>query len=265
MAKAPRIKKVTPRGSLQYPKLNQINYGSEKFPVKDGNFETDIIINKAEPDFAAFEAFLAPLYDQAKAMADAKWAELPVNVRKEFEKKGVKGPVLRPLIKEMYDEKTEELLDTVRMKFKCPAGGIRKNGPKAGTKWTMRPAAIDAKGLPLPLFLENGNTHPKARRIYHGTVARIGFEVDTNKDGSIGYFVASDATYGIRVTMQVIRVLQYGTAQGVNLSGYGFEGEEEGYDSSTDDYDVAQDAVAAEGAEAEAPATPGEGAVSGNF
>lgn len=264
MAKAPRIKKVTPRGILQYPKLNQINFGTEKFPVKGGNFETDIIINKNEPDFVAFENFLKPLYDQAADLAASKWAELPVNVRKEFEKKGVKGPVLRPLIKEMYDEKTEELLDTVRMKFKMPAGGVRKNGPKAGTKWFMRPAAIDAKGQPLPLFLENGAAHPKARRIYQGTLARIGFEVDTNKDGSIGYFVASDATYGIRATMQVIRVLQYGSAQGVNLSGYGFEGEEEGYDSSTDDYDVSQDAPAVEGADtADAPAD--DGTVNGNF
>jgi hypothetical protein len=262
MVKVPRIKKVTPKGTFQYPKLNQINYGTDKFPVKDGNFEVDIIIDKSEPDFAAFEAFLKPLYEQAAIMARSKFDALPVTARKDLEKKGVTGPILRPLVKEMYDEKTEELLSTIRMKFKLPAGGIRKNGPKAGTAWFMRPAAIDAKGLPLPLFLENGQPHPKARRIHSGTLGRVGFEIDTNKDGSMGYFVASDATYGIRATMQVVRILKYGTAQGVNAAAYGFEGEEEGYDSSTDDYDVSQEHVAAEAPAAEAPA---DGTVNGNF
>lgn len=260
MAKTPRIKLVTPRGTLRYPKLNQINYGTEKYPVKDGNFETEIILDKTDPEFAVLEGKLAPLYAQAKELADKAWADLPVAARKELQGKGVKGPILRPLVKDMYDDKTEELLSTARMKLKMPAGGIRKNGPKAGTAWFMRPAAIDAKGTPLPLFLDNGQPHPKARRIYNGTLARLGFEIDTNKDGGIGYFVAGDATYGIRATMQVVRILKYGSAQGVNAAAYGFE-DEEGYDLDGDDYDASSDAEAS--TQSEAPATDGQ--VSGNF
>ena len=58
MAKTPRIKLVTPRGTLRYPKLNQINYGTEKYPVKDGNFETEIILDKTDPEFAVLEGKL---------------------------------------------------------------------------------------------------------------------------------------------------------------------------------------------------------------
>jgi hypothetical protein len=236
--KKDRIKLLTPPGRLEWPKLNAVNYGSEKFPVKNGNFETKTIIDKAHPEFAAFDAALQPLYEKAKEMALAKFAELPAATRKELkERNGPDGVRLRPLLTTMVDEKTEEVLDTVKLKATMGAGGISK---KTGKPWMMRPDAFSATGKPIILFVNapgtpyHGKPHPKAKPIYNGTKARLAIEIDHNLDGTMGYFVASDGTYGIRCSLQAVQILEYGVQQQRSASSYGF-GTEEGYDGDEDE------------------------------
>ena len=233
--KKQRIKMTTPPGIFIWPKLNQINYGSEKYPVKDGNFEVKISIDKTHPEFAAFAEKFEPLYAQAKELALMKFAEQPVSARKTLkEKNGPEGIRLRPAISQVYDEKTEEPLDSVTLKATMPAGGIIKHGPKAGQVWMRRPVAFDAKGREIPLFNAQGNPLASAPRIWSGTLGRVAFEVDTNKDGTLGYFVASDGTYGIRLSLQGVKLLRLAAAQQATAESMGFGGEEEGFDYDSD-------------------------------
>ena len=234
--KKQRIKITTPPGIFIYPKLNQINYGTEKFPVKNGNFEVKVRLDKMHPEFAAFAAKFDPLYEQAKELALLKFGELPVNTRKELkEKNGATGIRLRPALTQEYDEKTEEALATVTVKATMPAGGIIKKGPKAGQVWMRRPAAFDAKGNSIPLFNAQGNPLASAPRIWSGTLGRVSFEVDTNQDGSTGYFVTSDGTYGVRLSLQGVKLLRLADAQQATASSMGFGDEEEGFEYSPDE------------------------------
>lgn len=250
--KTERLKLTTPPGTLRWPKLNKINYGSEKFPVKNGNFETEIIIDKDHPEFAAFAAKFDPLYEKAKEFAEAKYADLPVKSRKDLkEKNPPNGIRLRPLIQEMYDEKTEELLSTVKIKLKMGAGGVTK----AGKPWMARPTAFSASGKPLPLFINapgtphHGKPHPKAKLIYTGTLARVAFDIELSDFGF--YFAAVDGAFGLRANLAAVQILKYGDAPQRGADAYGF-GSEDGYDGedvddSWDESDFDQTSPTSEG------------------
>lgn len=254
--KKERIKIYTPPGTLRWPKLNKINYGTQKFPVKDGNFETEIIIDTAHPEYEDFLAKLEPLYAAAKLQAEAKYAELPVKSRKELkEKNPPDGIRLRPLVQAMYDEETEELLSTVKIKLKMKAGGISK----AGKPWLNRPAAFSAGLKPLPLFINapgsphHGKPHPKAKMIYTGTVARVAFTVDMDY---VCYFANVDGNYGVRADLNAVQIIKYGDAPAMGAAAYGFKAEEgydeEDVDDSWNEDDFASDAPSSEGSEGEA-------------
>lgn len=256
--KKQRIKMTTPPGIFIWPKLNQINYGSEKFPVKDGNFEVKIRLDKNHPEFAAFSDKFDPLYAQAKELALLKFGDQPAAARKKLkETNGADGIRLRPALTQEVDENTEADLDTVTLKATMPAGGIIKKGPKAGQVWMRRPVAFDAKGREVPLFNAQGQPLATAPRIWSGTLGRVAFEVDTNEDGSIGYFVASDGTYGIRLSLQGVKLLRLADAQKATAQSMGFGGEEDGFDYDPDA--MVQDES---GADVSAPQTT---VISGDF
>lgn len=249
--KKERLTIYTPPGTLRFPKLNKINYGTQKFPVKEGNFETEVILDTKHPEYEAFLEKLNPLYAAAKLQAEAKYAELPVKSRKELkEKNPPDGIRLRPLVQAMYDEKTEELLDTVKVKVKMRAGGKTKEGKI----WSARPAAFSAGLKPLPLFINapgnphHGKPHPKARLIYTGTVARVAFTVDMDY---VGYFANVDGNYGVRAELNAVQIIKYGDAPVRSGASYGFTAEEgydeEDVDDSWNPDDFASDAPTSEG------------------
>lgn len=249
--KSERITIVTPPGLLEWPKFNKVNFGSEQYPVKGGNFETKIIIDTKHPEYAAFIAKLEPIYEKAKEIAMGKYGELPVATRKDLKGKNPPDGIrLAPLTKAMYDDATEELLDTVKAKFAMKAGGTTK----AGKLWSARPVAFSASGKPLPLFINapgtphHGKPHPKAREIYSGTLARVSFEVELNE--YLAYLNNDSGSYGIRANLKDVQILKYGDApvRGFGSSGFtaeeGYDGED--VDDSWSEDDFAKDAPTSE-------------------
>lgn len=230
-----RQKITTPPGVFVYPKINRIYYGSEQFPDPEGRFEVEIILDKTHKEYDAFAAKFDPLYEQAKELAEAKFSELKVDARKKLVKlNGDDGIFLNLALKEMYDEQTEELLPTVRFKAKMRAGGTRKNGPKAGQKWFRRPMAFDAKGNQIMLFDRSGEPLANAPQIWGGSIGRISFEIDTDKDGNVGYFVAGTGAYGVQTQLQAVKVLKLADAQAASAATFGFGEEEDGYSYEAD-------------------------------
>jgi hypothetical protein len=267
--KKKRIQITTPPGTLVYPKLNRINYGTDKYPVENGNFETGIIFDVTHPEFAAFEAKLAPLYDEARTTAEELYKALPIDARKKLS-----GIALDEKLAKMYDPKTEELLPTVKMKVAMMQGGVIKNGPKKGQEWMNRPKAFDAAGKPIPLFYDapgkphHGKPIASAPQIWGGTIARLAVEVDTNKDGSIGYFVAATGKYGIRLSLRAVQIISLASAPQASADQFGFGQESGGFNFDGDSFSMDEPPVEEE-TNSDAPstdnATTEAAKVSGNF
>lgn len=214
-----RIRMSTPRVPLKYPKLTEVDYGTEKYPDKDGSYNTRVIADRADPKVSAMLAKIDAAMERAKELAEEAFSELPVKERKRLEAAnpggGIKADAPYSIV---YDEDTEEDTGKVELRFKMKASGVRRDK----TKWTAKPDLFDAKGKPLK----------KGIQIWGGTVAIINFDLEP-------YFVAGTGAYGVSRRLNAVQVIDLVSAGGQRAaSSYGF-GEEDGF--SSDDYEVEKD------------------------
>lgn len=210
-----RITINSPRGKLKFPKLDKVDYGTEKFPDKDGSYNTRVIFDGNDPKVQSFMERLDKMMERAKELAEEKFAELPVKARKELEKKtGGAGIVADAPYSEVYDEDTEQPTGEIEMRFKKKAGGTRKDGKK----WKAnRPDLFDSAKPPKPL--------PQGVEIWGGSVATINADYEP-------YFVAGTGSYGLQRRLNAVQVFELVSAGGQrSASSYGFEGDEDGFDS----------------------------------
>lgn len=203
---------TSPKGTFRYPKLVEPDYGNEKFPKPDGEYKVDLILS-AE-DAKPLIDKLQPLHDQALQDAQVEFDKLPVKTRKEFEKKGVTGPVANSFFSEIYDEETEEPTGDVYFRVKMKASGKNK---KTGKVWKRKPAIFDAKGKPM--------VNPPD--IWGGSTGKVSFEV-------VPYFIAGTAAAGLRLSLSAAQIIDLRSGGGGNADSYGF-GEEEGYEYDESD------------------------------
>jgi hypothetical protein len=205
-------KYTSPRGTFRYPKLTEPDFGNEKFPKPDGEYKVDLILSSEEAKPLIEK--LQPLHDEAMRDAQVEFDKLPVKTRKEFEKKGVTGPVANSFYSEIYDEETEEPTGDVYFRFKMKASGKSK---KTGKVWKRKPVVFDAKGKPM--------VNPP--EIWGGTIGKVSFE-------AVPYFISGTAAAGVRLSLSAAQVIELRSGGGGNAESYGF-GEEEGYEYSDED------------------------------
>lgn len=203
---------TSPKGTFRYPKLIEPDYGNEKFPKPDGEYKVDLILSAEEAKPLIDK--LQPLHDQAMQDAQVEFDKLPVKTRKEFEKKGVTGPVANSFFSEIYDEETEEPTGDVYFRVKMKASGKNK---KTNKVWKRKPALFDAKGKPM--------VNPPD--IWGGSTGKVSFEV-------IPYFISGTAAAGVRLSLTAAQVLELRSGTGGDAASYGFE-EEEGYEYDWED------------------------------
>lgn len=216
MAKAPyknpdQQRLFTPRGTLKWPKLNEPDHGTDKYPSKHeaGEYKTKLVLDRDEPGVEAFLAKIDKALDRARELAEESFAELPVKGRKAIEAKGGIQPDLP--YSEIYDEETEEPTGKVEMLFKMVAGGVRKKDNKP---WSAKPDLFDAKGKPLG----------KKISIWGGSVAIINFDLTP-------YFVEGTGKFGVSRRLNAAQIVELVSAGGTkSASSYGF-GEQEGFDA----------------------------------
>lgn len=213
-----------PEGTLKWPKLNEPDYGSAKFPDEDGSFNTRATYDGSDPKVVAFVAKLDKMMERAKELAEEKFAALPVKARKQIEAKS--GGITADLpYTPVYDEDTEEETGEIEMRFKRKYSGTYKNGPKAGKKWFSSIGLFDSAKPPKPL--------KKGIQIWGGTTAIINATFEP-------YFVTGTGAYGLQRRLNAVQVLQLVSAGGErSASSYGFEGFDDGFDSS--DVEVSED------------------------
>lgn len=197
---------TTPRGTFRLPQLSEPDFGNEKFPKPDGEYSVLVTYSAADPATKAFLAKLQPVYDAAMADAEKEFAKLPVGTRKKL------GAVTRnDMFRTEYDPETEDPTGEITFKFAMPAGGVVKQGPRKGKKWSAKPDIFDAKGRPML----------KVPAIWGGTEGKVAFEASP-------YFIPGTGAAGLKLRLNGVQIIELVSQGSRSASSYGF-GEEEGY------------------------------------
>ncbi|WEM05508.1 ssDNA binding protein and ssDNA annealing protein [Ralstonia phage BOESR1] len=193
---------TSPRGVFVYPKLNEPDYGNEKFPKPDGEYSVNLRMTREAAE-QWINAKLKTHLDEAYAEAEAEFAKLPVGTRKKL------GSVTQnDLFKIEYDKETEEETGFVTFKFAMKAGGKTK----AGKEWSRKPVIFDAKGKKMV----------KTPDIWGGTEGKVSFEARP-------YFIPGTGAAGLKLALNAVQVIDLKSGGGRDAEGYGF-GEEDGYE-----------------------------------
>ncbi|ESY42025.1 hypothetical protein X747_14610 [Mesorhizobium sp. LNJC384A00] len=219
-----RVRISTPRVTLKYPKLDKIDYGTEKYPDKDGSYNTRFIADRADPKVSAMLAKVDAAMVRAKELAEEKFAKMDIKARKKIEAK-TGGIVADEPYSIVYDEDTEEDTGKIDMKVKMKAGGIRKDK----TKWSAKPDIFDGKGKPMK----------KGIQIWGGSVAILNFDLEP-------YFVDGSGSYGVSRRLNAAQIIELVSGGQRAASSYGFEAEEDGFDANdveTEDEDDSDDSA----------------------
>jgi len=200
----------TPAGTLKWPKLTSIDYGTKEFPDKEGTYNTKLVLSwdDAVPLIEQLEVFL----DEARSIAREEYPNLKVDLRKKLEKKNDDGWFLWPLYTEVFDAKTEEPTGDVEFSFKMKASGKKRDGGR----WSRFPALFDAKG----------QTFPKGVDIWGGTTAKVAFQPRP-------YFISGSGQAGVSLSLEAVQVLELVAGGTRSAEQYGFGEEEGSCDAST--------------------------------
>ncbi len=204
---------ATPKLAFVWPKLNEPDFGNEKFPKPEGEYSVKLRGSLSDPAVTAFLKVLEPHYAAALANAEEEFKKLKVDVRKKL---GKVNP--NDLFTTLYDKETEEPTGEIEFKFGMKASGEVKKGPRAGKKWTAKPAIFDAKGKPLV----------NVPAIWSGTVGKISFEIVEG-----GYFIPGTAMAGLSLKLKAVQIITLSDGQTKDAKGFGF-GEEDGFEAGED-------------------------------
>lgn len=125
------------------------------------------------------------------------------------------------------------------IKTKARAGGISR---KSGKAWTFRPAQFDGQNNPVP----------RGTKVGSGSIMRVNFEVSPYWTSMIGCGIT------LRLNaVQILKLVQFGA----DPEAMGFETEEDSFDASATEFDVAEETKdefeAAEETKTDAPSGTG--------
>lgn len=209
--KPKRVYLTTPRGVFQWPRLNEPDYGNEKFKKPDGEYSVTLILKASDPAVKKFIAEMTPHYEAALEAGRAEFKKLKAETRKELG-----GKIKEKLFyTELLDQETEEPTGEIKMRFAMKAGGKRKSD---GKPWSRKPKVFDAKGTYM--------AEPPA--IWGGTEGRVNFEAEP-------YFIPGTGVAGLRLKLEAAKVIKLVSEGGfADASRYGFDEEEDGHEYEED-------------------------------
>lgn len=233
---------VSFKGAFVYPKLSDVDYGSDDYPKKDGEFSVRVRGKLADPKVKAMIAELQPMHDAQVAKAKEAFKSLKPDVRKKL-----KEVTINPLYSTVYDENENETGE-VEFKFAMRYSGEYKGGPKEGEKWYRTPSIFDVRGNRIKYFkIDPVTGEPKrikaAPDIWGGTTGYVAYEVGLDKDGDPGYFIPATAATGLSLKLEAVRIVSLVSKGERSADSYGFgKDDEEGFvygDEGDSDDDVA--------------------------
>lgn len=205
----------TPRVTFNYPKLDEVDFGSKEYPKPDGEYSVQVTMDGNSPAVKAMIAKLQPLHDEAIANARQEFSGLKLDARKRLQKdNGETGIKVQPIFSEVYDEETEEPTGQIKMKFAMAAGGTVKKGPRAGKVWSQKPSIADARGQLIG----------RVPKIGGGTVGIVSFQVAEG-----GYFIPGTGLAGISCKLLGAQLIELVSGGQRTASSLGFTAQEGGY------------------------------------
>lgn len=209
---------MSPKGIFVFPKLTTPDYGNEKFPKPDGEYSLKLRLLLSSALVENFLKTLAPHMEEAEELAKAEFAKLKVDARKKLQKlHGEQGYVMNDLYATVYDKETEEETGEIDFKFAMKAGGEVKTGPRAGKKWSAKPALFDAKGQPITKTIE----------IWGGSTGKVSFKISP-------YFIPGSGAAGIKLMLEGVQLIDLVQGGQRSASSMGF-GVEDGYSYDPED------------------------------
>lgn len=216
--KRPQFPKYTSiKGTFSWPKVNEPDYGNEKYPVKEGQYVVNLVVPQNDKATKDFIKKLTPHYREAIEAGKQAFEGLGAQQRKKL-----KSLTENEFYTVELDRETEEPTGNIIFKFKMKASGVYRKGPKAGQKWTAKPNIFDAEG----------NLMKKPPSIWGGTEGKVAFSVRP-------YFVDGQGAAGISLDLNAVQIINLVSEGERSASSYGF-GKEDGY-SHDEDGDETED------------------------
>lgn len=234
-------------GVFVFPKLSDVDFGSDEYPKPAGEFSVKVKGRLDDPKVKSTIAYLQPMHDEAIKIAKEEFKKLKPETRKKL-----KNVTVQPLYETIYDEEENETGE-VLFKFSMKYSGEYKSGKKEGETWYRTPAIFDAQGGRITYFRDDPETGEPIRiksapDIWGGTVGRIAYEVGLNKEGKPGYFIPATGMAGLSLKLEAARIIDLVTkGQRSAESYFGDEDDEGGYsfDGGSADADDAAEEEAA--------------------
>jgi hypothetical protein len=216
MANTPEKKKrqdpiTSPKGVFVFPKLTEPDYGTDKYPKPNGEYNVRLKLREDDPATQKFIEKLMPLYEEAMEQAEKDFQELSVQARKKL------GSVTQnELYTTVYDKETEEPTGDIEFKFKMTASGEYKKGKNAGEKYFRKPFLFDSFKRPLG----------KNIQIWGGTLGKVSFTTRP-------YFIGGSGAAGLSLSLEAVQIIDLVTQGQRTADSYGFEEEEDGFSADS--------------------------------
>lgn len=201
---------TSPKGVFKYPHLTNVDFGTDEYPKKNGEFNVKLIMSAEDAE--AFRETLAEVHDKADELGKEQDKKRKPAARK-------KAPYsLNEIGNPVYDEDENETGE-VEFNFKTAA-----SGETDGKRWKRKLTIFDATGKRLK------NCPP----IWGGTLGRVAFS-------AAPYFVASSGAAGVALYLDAVKVLELVSAGEKSADAYGFGDEDDDYAGIDDTPDMDED------------------------
>lgn len=231
--KASNIRMNTGKGTLRYPKLSEIDFGTDDYPAKDGIYSANLIAGRNEPWVVELLAKLEPLHEAAIQRGEEQFKALKAEARKRL-----KSLTVNPLFTEILDPDTEEPTGDIMFTFKMRASGEYGKGKNAGKHWDSRPPVFGPgnvtliKGFNFRTRKEDEDirdVHLTCEpSIWSGSTASVSFEVGVDREtGEAGYFIGGTGMAGLKLGLAAVKVYEIVSGGERSAEGYGFDNDDD--------------------------------------
>lgn len=185
----------TPKGIAGWVQIDSPDDKYNKYSVK-------LRLPADNPETQALKGRLEKMRDD---FYDAEYQRLVDEKKVAVAKKLTKREVLEVELDKETGDETGYLVLAANLK----AGGIIKNGPRAGQPWSQKPDVFDAKG--------NRLTNPP--KVFSGSELKLSIEVRA-------YAKADDKSVGVSKDLRAVQIIKLITGGARGFGDYGFDEED---------------------------------------
>ena len=191
---------VTPKGTFKFPHLTEADFGTDAYPIVNGEFNLRLVMDAAGLD--SLKASMADFLPAAKEYVKAMDAKRKPPARD-------KSPLNWSDVGSAEYDKEDSPTGNFEVKIKTAASGKNK---KTGKVWNREVLFIDAKRQPF-----------KPDSVWGGITGRV-------KVTARAYFVEGSGAAGISLFLELVQIIDLVAAGGSAANTDGFD-DEDGFEA----------------------------------